>query len=619
MLSTPVARTERVPPPVRRAAARRRSRWPAWALAGGWVVQVLLRLWLFRYHTGPVANPDETGYLVAARWLAGGPGADFTGSTFYQGGYALLLVPAYWVTSDPVTVYRLVVGIGSAAAATAFPLAYLVLRRLALGRPEAVALAFVAGLSPALLLFSGLALADAVLPTLVLGWLLATHDLARTGSLRSGVLAGVPAGFATAVHLRGAVILAVYVVTVAALLVIRRPDGGGRRLTPRAGLVAWGAGGLVAAAGAALNGRLASAVYPEGARDLSHLLVSRLTTLDGQAWALSGAAGQLWYLIAGTWGLAGLGLAAAAFHLLRRGGPPARRVLAGTLLAATLGVAYASSAALPDEHRVGNYAYGRYLACVAVVWTLVGLAVLARAVRAAALRRAMPGPRAVRAVAVYAGAAAALMAVSGAVAAWYAGDRLRRYAFIAFDFPEVSFLSRTWDSLDMARASAAALGLLACLVLAAGLPALSAGGRGRGRGRWLWRVAPLVVVPAAVNVAFAAGLAPRAAPPAGPDWLPAPPPPGRVAVDGRVRWNVRVPLTYRVWWTRLESYDGARQEPPAGACTAVVPPDAGAPPQGWTATGLGGARQGWTSWSGPGCPQGVRPGGSASGARPWAP
>ncbi|MEV0147819.1 MULTISPECIES: hypothetical protein [unclassified Nonomuraea] len=610
MLSTSVARTERISPAVRRAA-RRRSRWPAWALAGGWAVQVLLRLWLFRYHTGPVANPDETGYLVAARWLAGGPGADFSHSTFYQGGYPLLLVPAYWLTSDPVMVYRLVAAIGSMAAATAFPLAYLVLRRLALGRPEAVALAFVAGLSPALLLFSGLALADAVLPTLVLGWLLATHDLARTGSLRGGVVAGALAGFATAVHLRGAVILAVYVLTVAALLVIRRPAGGGRRLAPRAGLVAWGAAGLVAAAGAALNGRLASAVYPGGARDLSHLLLSRLTTLDGQAWALSGAAGQLWYLIVGTWGLAGLGLAAAVFHLLGRGGPPARRVLAGTLLAATLGVAYASSAALPDEHRVGNYAYGRYLACVAVVWTLAGLAVLARTVRAAARRRTVPGVRAGRVVAVHAGAAAALMAVSGGVAAWYAGDRLRRYAFIAFDFPEVSFLSRTWDSLDMARASAAALGLLACLVLAA----LCAGGRVRGR----WRTAPLVVVLAAVNVAFAAGLAPRAAPPAGPDWLPAPPPPGRVALDSRVQWNVWVPLTYRVWWTRLESYDGARQDPPAGACTAVVPPDAGAPPEGWTATGLGGTRQGWTSWSGPGCPRGVSPGGSASGARPWAP
>ncbi|GAA3195582.1 ArnT family glycosyltransferase [Nonomuraea roseoviolacea] len=732
MLSTPVARTAHTTSPVRRPSpgtarrtARGRSRWLAWALAGGWLAQVLLRLWLYRYHTGPVANPDETGYLVAARWLAGGAGADLTGSTFYQGGYALLLVPAYWVTSDPVMVYRLVAGIGSVAAATAFPLAYVVLRRLALGRREAVALAFVAGLSPALLLFSGLALADAVLPTLVLGWLLATHDLARTGSPRAGVVAGALAGFATAVHLRGTVILAVYALTVVALLVIRRPareagatdaaargagaggaaalgagaggaaardlssrggPGGGRRwraawragrrLPLRAGVAALGAAGLVAAAGGALNRALASAVYPGGARDLSGMLAERLTGLDGQAWALSGAVGQLWYLMVGTWGLAGVGLVAAAVQLVRPGGPFARRVLAGTLLAVTLGVAYASSAALPDEHRVGNYVYGRYLACVAVVWTLVGLAVLSRTAHVAMTRRAAtmtrrpivegraggmegraggmegraatmegraggmegraatmeahagstegragstegrvaiavresgarrPGvPRrlhpAVRRMVAYAGAAAVLMAATGGVAAWYAGDRLRRYAFIAFDFPEVSFLSGARDHLDMVRTTATALALLTCLTLAACLVTFRTGGRAARR-PWARGLVPLVVALAAVNVAFTADLAPKAAPAAGPDWLPHPPP-GRVALDTRVRWNVWVPLTSRVWWTRLERYDGAHQAPPAGACTAVVPPDAGSPPDGWTATGLGGERQGWTSWSGPGC------------------
>ncbi|MEV0200838.1 hypothetical protein [Nonomuraea sp. NPDC050691] len=385
-----------------------------------------------------------------------------------------------------------------------------------------------------------------------------------------------------------------------------------------------------------LNRALASAVYPGGARDLSGMLAERLTGLDGQAWALSGAAGQLWYLIVSTWGLAGVGLAAAAVQLVRPGGPFARRVLAGTLLAVTLGVAYASSAALPDEHRVGNYAYGRYLACVAVVWTLVGLATLSRAARAAMIRRATLGERAafrdraaavgrgavlddavaarrpgvlrrlhpaVRGVGAYAGAAAGLMAATGGVAAWYAGDRLRRYAFIAFDFPEVSFLSGVRDSLDMVRATAAALVLLACLTLAACLAtsrtAVRAPRGPAGRSR-RGSLVPVVVVLAAVNVAFTADLAPKAAPHAGPDWLPAPPP-GRVALDTRVKWNVWVPLTYRVWWTRLERYDGARQVPPAGACTAVVPPDAGAPPRGWTATGLGGERQGWTSWSGPGC------------------
>ncbi|TMR30123.1 hypothetical protein ETD85_30000, partial [Nonomuraea zeae] len=114
--------------PVRAAAHPHKARL-RWVLAAGWAVQVVLRLWLYRYHTAPVANPDETGYLLAARWLAGGPGADLTGSTFYQAGYALPLVPIFWLTSDPVLAYRLVFVVGSVVAAGAYPLAYLLLRR----------------------------------------------------------------------------------------------------------------------------------------------------------------------------------------------------------------------------------------------------------------------------------------------------------------------------------------------------------------------------------------------------------------------------------------------------------------------------------------------------------
>ncbi|MER7501419.1 hypothetical protein AB0L05_20845 [Nonomuraea pusilla] len=564
-----IASIARAPARPSAPVARPRRGWRL-LLLGGWLAQVLLRLWLFRHHTGPVANPDETGYLVAARWLAGGVGGDLSGSTFYQGGYALLLVPVFWVTDDPVTAYRLVVVIGSVVAAGAFLAAYLLLRRLEVGRRFAAVAAFTATLSPSLLLFSGLALADAVLPTLVLGWLVAVHDLVRTGSVRAGAAAGALAGYAMAVHLRGTVLLAVCLLTAAGLLLTRRraPAQAKRR-------GAWAAAGaavLVAGAGMLLNRALSAGLYPGGPRDLSGLLVSRLTTLDGQAWAVSGALGQLWYLIAGTWGLAGVGLAGAVTLVARRSGPPAHRVVAAALLALTLGVAYASSAALPDEHRVGNYAYGRYLACVATAWALAGLLVLVRARRGA--------------VVAHAAAGAVLMAAAGGLAAWYAGDRLHRYAFIAFDFPEVMFLSRVRDRLDLAGASWAALALLACLTAAA-------------------VAAPRLRLPAAVlavvNVAFVVHLAPAAAPPPGRDRLPAPGP-GRVALDTRVRWNVWVPLTYRVWWTELERFDGRRAAPPAGACGAVAPWDAGAPPSPWTVAASGGRDGGWTLWTNAGNP-----------------
>ncbi|MEV0616023.1 hypothetical protein AB0I81_22095 [Nonomuraea sp. NPDC050404] len=549
------ALTDRTPAPVIRRGAGRHRLW--WLLAAGWLAQVALRLWLNRYHAGPVANPDETGYLLAARWLAGGVGADLSGTTFYQAGYALPLVPIFWLTSDPVLAYRLVLVAGAMASAGAFPMAYLLLRRLRTGTRTALLMSFAAGLAPSLLVFSGYALADAILPVLVLGWLVAVHDLVARGSAGAGAVAGGLAAYAMATHLRGTVIVAVCLLVVAALF---------RRL-PRAAVIATLMGAVVVmVAGEALNGALRAALYPGGHRDLSGLLLTRLTSFEGQAWALSGAAGQLWYLIAATWGLAGVGLAGAAALPARRTAPLPQRVLAGALLLITLGVAYASSAALPDEHRVGNYAYGRYLACVVVAWTLAGMLVLVRDGRLRVVRHAL--------------AAAGLLAVTGGVVARYAGDRLWRYSFIAFDFPEVMFLSGVRDRLDLVAASTSALLLLTCLTGAA-LPTTRR-----------WATSLVVGVVMLIHLAFAAHVAPATPPRAGPDWLPAPPP-GRVAVDARLPWNLWVPLSYRVWWTEIERFHGT---PPAGACTAVVPMTA-TPPPGWLMTGEGGARQGWTTWS----------------------
>ncbi|MEU6752286.1 hypothetical protein ABZ914_39225, partial [Spirillospora sp. NPDC046719] len=499
----------------------RRHRAVPWLLAAGFAAQVCVRLWFARARTGPVANPDETGYLLAARLLSGGHGGDMSGNTFYQGGYPALLVPAYWFSHDPVTVYTIALAINAVVGAALFPLGYVAARRFRLSRRTALPLAWGAALLPATTFFGEFVLADAVLPTIVLAWLCLLHrpwrqaleglpsagdacdrriaparlgarsairfSQARTwlrsrsrrfGSprgqghglghadqaehesgpsrwwfpaVRDAGAAGVVAAFAAAVHSRGEVVLAVHVVTLAALTVAGA-------VCRRGAAVAAGAGGLaVAAAGyavaAAVNGHVRAELYPGGVRDLAGNLGERFTTGAGQGWALSGAAGQVWYLAVSTWGLGGVGLAAVAAVLLRPRSLPADRVMAGVLLTVTFAIAYASSAALPDEHRVGNYAYGRYLSCVALVYALAGAAALLRA----GLRRAM-------------GLVAAAAVIVGAAGLWvrlYAGDRLHTYKFIGFDFPETSFLTGDRGALHLTAASLAALGLL-CGFLALG-------------------------------------------------------------------------------------------------------------------------------------------------------
>ena len=181
-------------------------------LALGWLVQVGLRVWFSRQQVMPLANPDETAYLVAARVLAGGPGADLSGSTLYQVGYPLLITPVYWFTSNPSTVYHAVLAINAAISALVLPLGYLACRRLELGRPAGYFVAFVAALVPAGFFYSEYAMTDAIFVVLTLAWLLTTHSWLTASSARARYAnaagSALLAAYAYAVHSRGLVMLA---------------------------------------------------------------------------------------------------------------------------------------------------------------------------------------------------------------------------------------------------------------------------------------------------------------------------------------------------------------------------------------------------------------------------
>src|SRR5579859_5774332 len=101
------------------------ARWSArrWALLVGlgWLMETGLRIWFGRTQSVPLANPDESAFLIAARVLAGGPATDFSYSTLYQGGYPLLITPVYWFTGNAVIVYHAVLAINAAFSALLMP------------------------------------------------------------------------------------------------------------------------------------------------------------------------------------------------------------------------------------------------------------------------------------------------------------------------------------------------------------------------------------------------------------------------------------------------------------------------------------------------------------------
>lgn len=427
---------------------RRVRLWPL-LLLGGWILQVSIRWVLSIYQRVPLLIPDESGYLLAARLLTGGAAGNLSGRTFYQAGYPLLISPAFWLSSDPATVYRLVIFINSLVGASLFVLAYIALRRLALPRGQAYLLATVTALLPSQIYYGQFAMTDAALPVAVFGWLLLVHAWITSGRLGYGVAASVVAAYTYCVHARGEVIVLVHAgLLVAALW---------RRWARRRDIVVM-ANALAAGSAAAwaLNGWVRSQIYPGGVQAHGQWLLNRLTRLDGLGWTLGLAAGKIWYLIVSTWGVAGVGLAVVGVVAVRRRTPDATRATAFLTLAAVAGIALATSAATADEQTVANFAYGRYLSCLAPVLFLAGAVFATRGTRTAAVWAVL--------------ATAGLAFVTAGIVRLHAGHRLSTHFFGTADFPEICVLTWNWSALKLWFATWVALVLLtlAALIIASG-------------------------------------------------------------------------------------------------------------------------------------------------------
>jgi len=538
--------------------ARRSGRRWVVLLVAGWLCQAGLRAWFSRMQVMPLANPDETAYLIAARVLAGGPDADLSGSTLYPGGYPLLITPVYWFTSNPATVYHAVMMINAAISAAIMPLGYLARRRLGLDRLAAYGVATVAALVPAGFFYSQYAMTDAVFPVVTLAWLLATHSWLTASSARGRYAAAgsaLLAGFAYMIHSRGLVLLAGYA-AVGAFIAWRRPAARGS--VAAAALIALG----VAGAAWRLNHYLSSAMYPEGARSLSGQMASSLHSVQGTIHVFEMAAGQMWRLVLDSWGIAGIGLVAALAVVVRRGVRTDLRIMAGLAVAVTAIIACTAPAALPSDQSQ-TWASGRYLDGMIISFFLAGAVVLLRA--------------GLRPILGCAFGTAVLFVVAAVMVAVYAGSSLPTSGFgSAFNFAEPAVLTQDWTHASVLLASAVTLGLLACWV------ALALAAR-----RWRAVIPVFGVCVAAVSVVAVAQMTSQVSQastvqaqavnvPMGADGVR---PGEQVAVSSDVGWQAWVPLAYQVSWTELQFFNPASQPPPTGVTVVEMPWPGGQPAQ----------------------------------------
>ncbi len=577
-------------------AGRRSARRWGLLLVAGWLVQAGLRAWFSRAQVVPLANPDETAYLITARVLAGGPGTDLSGSTLYQVGYPLLITPVYWFTHNPVTVYRAVLMINAAVGALLMPLAFVAGRRLGLGRPAAYGAAALTATVPAGFFYSEYAMTDAIFPVVVVGWLLCVHSWLTASSVRGRYAAAVGsallAGYAYAVHLRGLVIVVAYLACGLFIL--------WRRLAPRWTAAAAGAT-LLATVGTgwALDRYLAGALYPEGARSLTAQMATKMANVHGAINVFEMAAGQMWRVVLDSWGIAGIGLVAAAAVVVRRGTRTDLRIMAALAVAVTVMTACTAPAALPPDQSQ-TWASGRYLDGMIVTFFLIGVVVLLRASR----RDILLG---------FAGVVAATV-VAAVVVAVYAGSSLPTSGFgYGFNFAEPAVLTQNWNQASVALATGVALGLLGVVVLGVLGARRMLGARRwgavwrrgvawRGGGGGVWRVGA-ARGGGAVRLAVLAGClgfaaimtvnlvalmqmtahisqANTAAEVADTNGLVTGiglRPGEHIAIASDVSWEVWEPLAFAVSWTSLQFFNPS-EAPPADATAVEVP---------WPASGQG--------------------------------
>ena len=543
---------------------RQARRWGLLLIAG-WLVQAGLRAWLSRSQVVPLAAPDESAYLIAARVLAGGVPANFSYSTLYPVGYPLLITPVFWFTHNPVTVYHAVLVINAAISAAVMPLGYLACRRLRLDRPAAFGVAMVAALLPAALFYSQYAMTDAIYPVIVLGWLLATRSWLTARSVRGQYAAAIGsallAGYAYAVHSRGAVMVAGYVV-VGALVAWRRLVPRGTALAAAAALC------LPLGAGALLNRYLSSTMYPVGPRTLAGEALIRLHSVHGVVFVLEMAAGQLWRFVLDSWGVAGLGLAAAVVVVFRRGARTDVRIMAGLAAGVTLVTAVVSPAGLPPTQPQA-WASGRYLDGVLIAFFLVGAAVLLQADR--------------RLIIVYAACVVPPTVLAMIVVGAYAGGSVPTAGFgAAFVFAEPAVLTQDWTTASVWAATAVTFALLAAWVTA-----VLAADRWGGRLARQWRAVVLAGLAAVSLVAVLqmtshisrAGTPRQEANTIGLLTGSGLKPGEHLAVGTGTSWASWMPQAYEIPWAQLESFSPGRQPPPADATVVEVRWPSGGPAQ----------------------------------------
>jgi hypothetical protein len=336
-------------------------------LIGGTLLLAVVRAIAAVRAEGMTSLPDEIGFLGDA-WLfgRGQPAPPMAFSPLYPGTYPLILGPFAAVTDDIETQLTIARLVNVALLAGLAPAVWALLGRWGRLAPLPRALAALAASAlPGLSVAALRAWPDAFLALVWVLALLALDALARPGRLVRRVWFGPAVGLLAAAHARFTPVVAL----AAAVLVLRlvRPpeegDGRGAEILNLVGLVAVFGGGRV------VDGIVSDARWSRVAPDATDLLRDQPGRVLGDVFP--SLAGQWWFVIVTTFGVAAVGAVAAA-RIVGRAGRRGRALwcepvplVVGVALLGAVGVEIATAVQLKAGDVLGTTTFdllanGRY-------------------------------------------------------------------------------------------------------------------------------------------------------------------------------------------------------------------------------------------------------------------
>jgi len=344
-----------------------------------YLVLLSLHLLMCSQMKGPLLSGDEMGYLGNARYLWGKGFLPALGmGTSIHAGYSLLISPAFWFSSEPKETYLLVLVMNSFLISLIFPILYCWLRTIfSLDFTVSLWASFLVSLYPPFLLHSNIAWAENALIPLFLVPSILIYFMFKRESVSLGFLFGVSVSILYAVHPRALLIvpIAAFYLTYLAL----------RKLLPLRMVVAsWSSSLLGVVATLKLHGHLKCVTWESVGSPVIKKSISTYPNWDSLGKFFIGAAGQLWYLTASTYGLFVVGCFLFCFTIWRNrralsqktslSGQTHALLFCGLSSAAVwiLSIVFLSS----FEWNVERLIYGRYNECFAAAFMALALGMI---------------------------------------------------------------------------------------------------------------------------------------------------------------------------------------------------------------------------------------------------